>query len=46
MKLFSFQKSFCFANNDHNATLYIVDEKSIDVEVTQTHTKYLFSWFV
>jgi hypothetical protein len=42
MKLFGFQKSLCFANNDHNATLYIVDEKSINVKVTQTHTDYLF----
>jgi hypothetical protein len=46
MKLFGFQKFLCFANNDHNATLYIVDEKSINVEVTQPHTNYLFSWFV
>ncbi len=42
MKLLGFQKYLCFANNDHYATLYIVDEKSINVKVTQTHTNYLF----
>jgi hypothetical protein len=34
MKCFGFPKSLCFVNNDHNATLYIVDKKSTNVEVT------------
>jgi hypothetical protein len=34
MKIFGSQKFVCFANNDHNATLYIVDKKSTNVEVT------------